>query len=195
MAAGNVGGAAERAAVERYADDDDPLLREHAEWALAPDRRAEPDAERVKLIRILCVVRRGARAPALAKLLLDRGELPAGLRGRRLVAARRAGARRRSRLLVLALRWRGRLRRLAMLNVAADFALVGALLLVYAWDPGQPLRTLPYLVVLEAALFFRLRGGLIVAALDGAALRGRGGVARIRVRRPGSRSTRSCSAG
>jgi epoxyqueuosine reductase len=35
VAAGNVGGEAERDAVERYAHGDDPLLREHAEWALA----------------------------------------------------------------------------------------------------------------------------------------------------------------
>jgi epoxyqueuosine reductase len=35
VAAGNVGGAAERDAVERYADGHDELLREHAEWALA----------------------------------------------------------------------------------------------------------------------------------------------------------------
>jgi len=35
VAAGNVGGAAERAAVRPYLDDDDPMLREHAEWALA----------------------------------------------------------------------------------------------------------------------------------------------------------------
>ena len=35
VAAGNVGGDAERASVERYADSDDELLREHAEWALA----------------------------------------------------------------------------------------------------------------------------------------------------------------
>jgi epoxyqueuosine reductase len=35
IAAGNVGGAAERAAVEPYARDGDPVLREHAEWALA----------------------------------------------------------------------------------------------------------------------------------------------------------------
>ncbi|MHB1241834.1 MAG: tRNA epoxyqueuosine(34) reductase QueG [Gaiellaceae bacterium] len=34
VAAGNVGGPAERAAVERYAADGDELLREHAEWAL-----------------------------------------------------------------------------------------------------------------------------------------------------------------
>ena len=35
VAAGNVGGPAERAAVERHADGDDELLREHARWALA----------------------------------------------------------------------------------------------------------------------------------------------------------------
>jgi epoxyqueuosine reductase len=35
VAAGNAGGAAEAAAAERYLDDPDPLLREHAEWALA----------------------------------------------------------------------------------------------------------------------------------------------------------------
>ena len=34
VAAGNVGGAAERACVERFTHEDDPLLREHAEWAL-----------------------------------------------------------------------------------------------------------------------------------------------------------------
>ena len=35
VAAGNVGGDAERAAVEPYADGEDELLREHAQWALA----------------------------------------------------------------------------------------------------------------------------------------------------------------
>lgn len=35
VAAGNVGGSAERAAVARYADDEDELVRRHAEWALA----------------------------------------------------------------------------------------------------------------------------------------------------------------
>ena len=35
VAAGNVGGVAERAAAAPYAAGDDPLLREHAEWALA----------------------------------------------------------------------------------------------------------------------------------------------------------------
>jgi len=118
----------------------------------------------VKLIRILSVVRVAVVPLALAKLLMDRGSFPLDyepaawglLTAQVLIAAA---------LLLLALRWRGRLRKLAMLNVAADFALATALLLVYTWDPDQPLRTLPYLVVLEAALFFRLRGGVIVAAL------------------------------
>jgi epoxyqueuosine reductase len=34
IAAGNVGGERERELAERYAADDDPLLREHAQWAL-----------------------------------------------------------------------------------------------------------------------------------------------------------------
>ena len=165
MAAGNVGGAAERAAVERYADGDDPLLREHAAWALARiDERARSMGASVKLIRTLSVVRVAIVPLTLAMLLLDRGDFPPGyetaawwlLAVQALVALA---------LLALAWSWQGRRRRLAVLNVAADFALVGALLLIYAWDPGQPLRTLPYLVVLEAALFFRLLGGVVAAAL------------------------------
>jgi epoxyqueuosine reductase QueG len=35
VAAGNVGGAVERGTVAAYAEGDDELLREHAEWALA----------------------------------------------------------------------------------------------------------------------------------------------------------------
>ena len=34
VAAGNVGGAAEREALEPYLDSDDAMLREHAVWAL-----------------------------------------------------------------------------------------------------------------------------------------------------------------
>jgi len=118
----------------------------------------------VKLIRILGVVRVVLVPIALAKLLLDRDSIPSNyeLAAWWLLAVQGVVA---VTLLALALDWRGRLRRLALLNVAADFALVAALLLVNTWDPGQPLRTLPYLVVLEAALFFRLRGGLLVAAL------------------------------
>ncbi|HEX4929360.1 MAG TPA: 4Fe-4S double cluster binding domain-containing protein, partial [Gaiellaceae bacterium] len=43
VAAGNVGGAAERVAVERYTHDEDGLLREHAEWARDRiDERSRP---------------------------------------------------------------------------------------------------------------------------------------------------------
>ena len=68
-------------------------------------------------------------------------------------------------LLGLAYRWRGRHRYLAALDVIADAAVVTALMFVFAWEPGQPLRSLAYLVVLEAALFFRLAGGLLVGLL------------------------------
>ena len=118
----------------------------------------------MKLIRTLSVVRVAVIPLALAKLLLDRSDFPADYRAaawcllgiQTLVAAS---------LLLLARRWRRRLRWLAMLNVAADFGLIAAMLLVYAWEPGQTLRTLLFLAVLEAALFFRLRGGLLAAAL------------------------------
>ena len=118
----------------------------------------------MKLIRTLSVVRIAIVPLTFALLLLDRGDFPPGyetaawwlLAVQALVALA---------LLALAWSWQGRRRRLAVLNVAADFALVGALLLTYAWDPGQPLRTLPYLVVIEAALFFRLLGGVVAAAL------------------------------
>ena len=59
-------------------------------------------------------------------------------------------------LLVLAYRWHKRLRYLAGLNVLTDLALTTALMFVFAWEPAQPLRALQFLVVLEAALFFRL---------------------------------------
>ena len=62
-------------------------------------------------------------------------------------------------------RWRGRLRYLAMLSVVTDFAITTALMFVFAWEPAQPLRSLQFLVVLEAALFFRLAGGLIAGAV------------------------------
>jgi epoxyqueuosine reductase len=42
VAAGNIGGEAERAAVERYASGEDELLREHALWALAQLDAATP---------------------------------------------------------------------------------------------------------------------------------------------------------
>ena len=68
-------------------------------------------------------------------------------------------------LLLLRPRWRRRRRELAALNVAVDLALVFGLIVAYSWQPGQPLRSLLFLVVLEGAIFFRMRGGLFVAGL------------------------------
>lgn len=118
----------------------------------------------MKPIRILSVVRVGLVPLALAKLLLDRESIPAGYEPATwsLLAVQGLAA---AALLALSLNWRRRPRGLAVLNVATDGAVVAALLFAYAWEPGQPLRALPYLIVLEAALFFRVRGGLIAAAL------------------------------
>jgi signal transduction histidine kinase len=118
----------------------------------------------MKLIHTLSFVRLAIVPLALAKVLIDRSDFPEGYEVAAwwLVAAQALVA---AALLALAFRWRGRRRKLAILNVAADFAVVAAWLLVDTWETGQPLRTVLYLVVLEAALFFRLRGGLLVAAL------------------------------
>jgi signal transduction histidine kinase len=117
----------------------------------------------VKLIRILAVVRLGLVPLALAKLLLDRDDFPPGYEAAAW-AALAAQAAVALVLFLLTLNWRSRLRYLALLGVVADFALSVGLMFVYAWEPGQPLRTLIYLVVLESALLFRVRGGLIAAA-------------------------------
>ena len=70
VAAGNVGGAAERAAVAPFADGDDPLLREHAEWALA---RIDERSRRMKLLRALALVRLALVPLALLQLLVNSG--------------------------------------------------------------------------------------------------------------------------
>ena len=115
------------------------------------------------LIRSLSFVRFALVPMGLIKLLLDREDFPSGyeraawtLLGIHLVLA--------VTLIVLAYTWRARLRYLALLGVVTDFALTTALMFVYSWEPGQPLRALQFLVVLEAALFFRLVGGVIAAA-------------------------------
>jgi hypothetical protein len=68
-------------------------------------------------------------------------------------------------LLGLAYRWSRRHRYLATLNVLVDAAVATGLMFAFAWEPGQPLRSLIFLVVLEAALFFRFTGGLLVGVL------------------------------
>ena len=120
----------------------------------------------MKLIRILAVVRLALVPLALAKILLDRDAFPSAgyeLAAWTVLAAQAMVA---LALLGLAHTWRRRLRGLAALNVAADVALASALMLVFAWEPAQELRALHFLVVLEAALFFRLRGGIFVGALS-----------------------------
>ena len=44
--------------------------------------------------------------------------------------------------------------------MVADALLATAWMFVYAWEPGQPLRQLVFLVVVEVAIFFRLRVGI-----------------------------------
>ena len=68
-------------------------------------------------------------------------------------------------LLVLVHRWRGRPRTLVWTCVVADALLATAWMFVYAWEPGQPLRQLLFLVVVEAAIFFRLRVGVAAGPL------------------------------
>jgi signal transduction histidine kinase len=117
----------------------------------------------MKLIRILGVVRLGLVPLMLAKIVLDRHDFPSGYETAAwiVLAAHLVIA---LALLLLALgRRRVRPRHLAAASVVADFAIVTAYMFAFAWEPGQPLRALPFLVVLEAALFFRLAGGLLVA--------------------------------
>jgi signal transduction histidine kinase len=119
----------------------------------------------VTLIRVLSYVRLALVPLALAKVLLDGDDFPTT---RYEVAAWLVvGAQTFLALLLLALayRWRSRHRYLAALNVLVDAAVATGLMFVFAWEPGQPLRSLIFLVVLEAALFFRFAGGLLVGVL------------------------------
>jgi signal transduction histidine kinase len=118
----------------------------------------------VKLIRILAYVRLALVPLALAKILSARDEFPGEyeLAAWCVFAAEVLVA---VALLGLAFKWRTRHRYLAALNVVADGVVVTALVFVFAWEPGQALRSLEFLVVLEAAIFFRLLGGVIAALL------------------------------
>ena len=118
----------------------------------------------MKLIRIMSFVRVALVPLLLAKIVLDLDDFPSA--GYEQAAWTLLGifTALALALLALAYRWRSRLRYLAGLNVLTDLVLTSALMFVYAWEPAQPLRALHFLVVLEAALFFRLLGGLIVAA-------------------------------
>ena len=111
------------------------------------------------LIRVLSLVRIALVPLVVVKIVLDQDDFPPGYEsaawlvvGFHLVLGLL--------LALLALRWTRRLRELALLNVLADTAIVTALMFVFSWEPAQPLRSLLFLVVLEAALFFRLTGGV-----------------------------------
>jgi hypothetical protein len=116
----------------------------------------------VTFLRVLALVRLGLVPLALTQLLALREEFPPRYEAAAWIAlaAQLAAA---LALFVAARRWRGRRRNLAVAGIAADTALSIALIFVYSFQTGQPLRTLLFLVVLEAALFFRERGGLVVA--------------------------------
>ena len=119
----------------------------------------------MKLIRTLSYVRLALVPLALAKVALDRNDFPTSryeaaawllVAGQALLALL---------LLGLAYRWRSRLRYLALLDILVDAAVATGLMFAFAWEPGQSLRSLIFLVVLEAALFFRFAGGLIAGVL------------------------------
>ena len=120
----------------------------------------------MKLARILASVRILLVPLAVAKVVLDRDDFPTA--GYETAAWLVLGAQALVALLLLvfAYRWRWRPRNLAALGVTADTAVAFALMLVFSWEAGRPLRDLIFLVVLEAALFFRLWGGLFVGALS-----------------------------
>jgi signal transduction histidine kinase len=118
----------------------------------------------VKLVRVLALVRLALVPLVLLKVLFERGEYPST--GYELAAWIVVGVHvvLGLSLVVLAYRRLLRPRYLAALSVAVDLVVVTGIMLAFAWEPGQPLRSLDYLVVLEAALFFRLAGGLVLAA-------------------------------
>jgi epoxyqueuosine reductase len=125
-----------------------------------PDRREDA---RVTLLRVLALIRLGLAPLVGLKLLLDRDDFPSG--GYATAAWTVGGAYVVVALALLALAYRAGLqpRALAALGVASDFALGTGLMFAFAWEPGQALRAVLFLVVLEAALLFRLAGGLALA--------------------------------
>ncbi len=115
-------------------------------------------------LRILAVARLALVPLVTAKVLLDRDDFPAGYETAAWwtvgLHALFAAA-----VLVLVYRWPERPRSLAAMSLGVDAALAVALIFVFAWDPGQAMRALAFLVVMEAALFFGSRGGLTAGVL------------------------------
>jgi signal transduction histidine kinase len=118
----------------------------------------------VTLIRILSLVRLALVPLVLLKVLLDRDQFPSDAYESAAWAVAGGYVLLAVGLAVLTHRPPFRRRYVAALGVAADLAVTAGLMYAFAWEPAQPLRALLFLVVLEAALFFRLPGGLVVAA-------------------------------
>jgi signal transduction histidine kinase len=118
----------------------------------------------VTLARIIAIVRLAIVPLALAKILVDRDGFPAGYEAAAwtVLAAHAVVA---VALFFLTSHRRGRGRLLVVLSVLADSVLATAWMFVFAWEAGQPLRSLLFLVVVEAAVFFRFRIGLLAGAL------------------------------
>ena len=64
-------------------------------------------------------------------------------------------------VLYRAVRWQSPL--VASVGLAFDFAIASSFALLYAWQPGTPLRQVMDLVVIEGSALFATRGGVLVA--------------------------------
>ncbi len=114
------------------------------------------------LMRVLAIVRLGVFVLGAAYLGLQWDVIPSGYRALGVVVVAShfvLGAL----LLVLVHRRRLRGRRLAQASVVVDLVLVTGYVFTFSFEAGQPLRSLFYLVILEAALLFRTRGGVLTA--------------------------------
>jgi signal transduction histidine kinase len=116
----------------------------------------------VSLLRVLAVVRLGVLVLGAAYLGLQWDVMPEGYRvlGVCVVLAHLVLG---VALFVLGQKRLVRGRYLMRAAVVVDLALVTGYVFTYAFESGQPLRSLFYLVVLESALLFRTRGGVIAA--------------------------------
>jgi signal transduction histidine kinase len=115
------------------------------------------------LLRVLSLVRLALVPLVLLKVGLDVDDFPSG---RYELAAWTVAGVYTAVAVALALLVRRpglRPRTIGLLGVASDFALATGYMWAFAWEPAQPLRALLFLVVLEAALLFRLAGGLVLA--------------------------------
>jgi signal transduction histidine kinase len=118
----------------------------------------------VTFLRTLAIVRLALVPLAFAQLLNAGDDFPPGYEPAAWIAL---GGQLAAAVVLLwcSLIWRGRRRNLAIAGLVVDLAVSVALIFIYSFQAGQPLRTLLFLVVLEAALFYRVRGGVTVALL------------------------------